>query len=70
MAAWRTQGTHAGIHYAASLAVAGYSPGRPAAALRPKVAGTHWLRITLAAIAAAAALALAAGAMWRARYRR
>jgi hypothetical protein len=70
VAAWRTQGTHAGIRYAASLGLAGYSPRRPAAALRPKVAGTHWLRIALAAIAAAAALSLAAAAMWRARRRR
>jgi hypothetical protein len=60
--AWRTQGTRSRIAYAVGPGAAGYRPPAPRS-------GTHWLRITLAALAAVAALALAGALSWRRRHR-
>jgi hypothetical protein len=60
--AWRTQGAGSRIAYAVGPGAAGYRPPAPRS-------GTHWLRITLAALAAGAALALAGAMGWRQRHR-
>jgi hypothetical protein len=62
VAAWVTQGARPRVAYAVGPGAAGY---RPAASS----SGTHWLRITLAALAAGAVLALAGGLGWRRRHR-
>jgi len=69
VAVWRTQGAHPRIAYAVGPGAAGYRPAAAAAALPGSHSGTHWLRITLAALAAVAALTLAVGLSWRRRHR-
>ena len=64
MAAWRTQGARPRVAYAVGPEAGGYGPAAPASG-----SGTHWLRITLVALAAGAALALAGGLGWRRRHR-
>jgi len=63
VAAWRTQGARPHIAYAIGPGAGGYRPVAAAGS------GTHWLRITLAALAAVAALALAGALGWRRRHR-
>jgi hypothetical protein len=68
VAAWLTLGRRPRLHYASGPVASGYRPGT--AALRPKGAGTHWLRISVAAagaVAIAALIALAARTRARAR---
>jgi hypothetical protein len=60
--AWRTPGAGSRIAYAVGPGAAGYSPAAGAS-------GTHWLRITIAVLAAVAALALAGAVSWRRRHR-
>jgi hypothetical protein len=62
VAAWRTPGAGSRIAYAVGPGASGFSPAAGAS-------GTHWLRITLAALAAVAALALAGALSWRRRHR-
>jgi hypothetical protein len=61
VAAWRTQGAPSRIAYAVGPVAAGYRPATSRS-------GTHWLRITLAALAVAA-LALAGALGWRRHHR-
>jgi hypothetical protein len=58
VAAWRTLASPGGIRYAVSDATAGYRPHPAAATSSQPDGGVHWLRITLAAIAGLAAVAL------------
>jgi hypothetical protein len=67
VATWLTQGSHPSIRYASSSGAAGYRPVSAAAPPLPRGGGTHWLRITIAVLAIAGALALLALARWRAR---
>ena len=62
VAAWRPPGAGSRIAYAVGPGAAGYSPAAGASS-------THWLRITLAALAAVAALGLAVAVRWRRRHR-
>jgi hypothetical protein len=67
VAAWRTQGARPRIAYAVGPGAAAYRPAAAAAALPASGSGTHWLRITLAALAAVAALVLAGVLLYRRR---
>ena len=61
VAAWLAgRGARGGIEYASAPGASGYRPHPPSATLPRTHGGTHWLRITLAALAAA--VCLAAGA--------
>jgi hypothetical protein len=51
VAAWMTLGATERIEYAVGAGAAGYRPRPPLAAAAPPAAGTHWLRIALAAAA-------------------
>jgi hypothetical protein len=68
VAAWLALGAKRQIEYAVGAGSAGYRPRPKVAAVGLPAAGTHWLRITLAAAALAAALAATALA-WRHRHR-
>jgi hypothetical protein len=67
VAAWLTQGSHPSIEYASSLGAAGYRPRSAVAVPPPQGGGTHWLRIALAAVGVAGALALLGLVTWRRR---
>jgi hypothetical protein len=69
VAAWLTQGSTPRIEYASGFGAAGYRPRAVVVPVRSQGGGTHWLRITLAAVAVAVAgaLALFALAWWRTR---
>jgi hypothetical protein len=63
--AWLAGGPQARVEYASAAGAAGYRP-RPATAALPRSSGgTHWLRITLAALAVAALAGLGAVALRR-----
>jgi hypothetical protein len=62
VAVWSTHGARSRIAYAVGPGAAAYRSPAPRS-------GTHWLRITLAALVAVAALALAGALSWRRRHR-
>jgi hypothetical protein len=66
-AAWLAGGPHAAIEYASAPGAAAYRPGRASVAPRRASSGVHWLRITLAVLAAVALAGLAAVALRRRR---
>jgi hypothetical protein len=68
VAAWLAGGAHGAVQYASAAGAPGYRPHR-ASALLPRVhgGGTHWLRITLAALAGVGLVAAAALAALRRR---
>jgi hypothetical protein len=68
VAAWLTTRANGSIEYAVGFGAGGYHP-RASAVPQPG-GGTHWLRIMLAAGAAAAAVALLGLAAWRRRHPR
>ena len=60
VAAWLTGGPRGAVEYASASGAPGYRQRAPSAALPRLSHGTHWLRITLAAIATAGLIAAAA----------
>jgi hypothetical protein len=67
VAAWLTVTAPERIEYAVGVGAAGYRPRPRTATAGTHGAGTHWLRITLAAAGLAAAAILLAAARWRRR---
>jgi hypothetical protein len=71
VAAWLTMNGHPSIRYAVGLGGARYQPRPRAGAVGvPVPAGTHWLRIAIAATGAVAAVAFLSLAIWRRRRRK
>jgi hypothetical protein len=67
VAAWLTMGTPSRIDYAVGSGTGRYRLHTPVGVVSPAGPGTHWLRMTLIAGAAAAAVAALGLAMWRRR---
>ncbi|MFI4985646.1 MAG: hypothetical protein ACHQAV_06665 [Solirubrobacterales bacterium] len=70
VAAWLTRGSHPSIQYASGFGAAGYRPGSAPASLLPQGGGTHWLRITVGAVAVAGLTAIFGLVIWRRRRQR
>jgi hypothetical protein len=68
VAAWLTPGARSSVEYATAAGDAGYHPRAALAAFQSPPRGTHWLRITIAALAALAVLVLVV--LFRRRHRR